>query len=432
MGAQFEMRIHITGAPRICAMSAFWKRPRQTVSGKLSRKSFFVLCTLVFVLTTIATYWRGHRNYTPTNPNPTFSATIQVVQHVTVQNKAEQSLPNSEKETRNSFSSIQNTSELAVQDAKAQADQFVAKQQEQWELQTQEVFQKARDHADAARKALADVETELTAFRKPLEAAALAAARVEVKKEVLGTIENPAWRELHEKIVAFQQRRDQLLIDRTPLHPAVQEVVAQMTVLQERLAKIPEQIPDPHKQTASQPSEPMGLPLSGEIRNETSPVFDVQALSPSDRKRFDELTQAVEKARSECVEAESAEKLASQASQTKPALEISEAQVVENLPKPDLGWQRLAVATLTSGLLMAFGFGAFILGVMTLPPVMNAAELEADLDMTILGVVPNKGLAINATTLCLRKTRLRYLLLALGMILMCICPLVAIWGVRGV
>ena len=56
-------------------------------------------------------------------------------------------------------------------------------------------------------------------------------------------VDNPEWVELDRQLGELQRRHDDLLKDRTPLHPAVQDLALRIEELQRQMANMPRQIP---------------------------------------------------------------------------------------------------------------------------------------------------------------------------------------------
>jgi hypothetical protein len=403
-----------------------WKPSQRTmVSSKPTKAVFFLLCLLVFGLTALVTYWKGCRNNASAGLSAIYTATVEVVQRSPVSAEAGQNAAESGREVRTPFTDAYATSDQASQEAKAQADRFVAEQRERWKQQTEEACRQARQNAKDAHQAQVDAEAELTAFRKQLEASVQAAANAKANGDASATVENPDWRETQVQLASLQQQRDQLLVDRTPLHPAVKEVAAKIAMLQSEIAKIPQRIPA--RQAASHESD---ADLKSPAVDRAGNALRMDEVASSDSKKLEELTSAVEQARAKCAEMDAAERLAIEAGQKEPVFDVAAATIVKTLPKSDFQRRRLRTTAWAAGLLMACGFGSFLWGIWILPPVVNAAQLEADLDMAILGVVPSQE-PVNIAAVCLRRSCCRYLFIVVGMVLMGVCPLVAILGIQG-
>ena len=65
-------------------------------------------------------------------------------------------------------------------------------------------------------------------------------------------VDNPVWLDLQRQVSGLEARRDQLLIDRTPLHPAVQEIDRRLAEAKEQLATTAHQIPDNRASSAGE------------------------------------------------------------------------------------------------------------------------------------------------------------------------------------
>jgi hypothetical protein len=75
---------------------------------------------------------------------------------------------------------------------------------------------------------------------------------------------NPDWLAIRRQLDQARQYRDQLLIDRTPLHPAVRAADAEIVELEKRLAAIPDGLvppPDDMSETVREMTDPLPEPL---------------------------------------------------------------------------------------------------------------------------------------------------------------------------
>ena len=208
----------------------------------------------------------------------------------------------------------------------------------------------------------------LEAFRRQLaDAAETARARAAVelpKPSAPPTPDNPQWLDLNRQLAALQQRYDQLLADRTPLHPSVQELAGRMAGVKNQLATTPRQVPN------TAPHVPDAPDMAASITPDP-------AVSRADQQTLDNLTAAVERTHRACEEAKSVEKKVLAAQQAGPQFAIEHAQVVENRPEPDYAWRRLILTTFAAGLVMAFGVGFVSIGSDVEPRAASAAEVLA-------------------------------------------------------
>ena len=271
--------------------------------------------------------------------------------------------------------------------------------------------------AEKARRDLAESESRLDTFRRQLaDAAAKPPAAVQQQEKPLPPmIDNPEWLDLNSQLTDLQRRHDRLLVDRTPLHPAVQDAVMRIEDLKRRMAAIPQQV------VGKQPENP-ATPDLGPPPNQ---------IAPQDQAKLVEMTAAAQKARWVCDQAEAAEKQALQEQQAGPLYTVECAQVVTTPPPPDYGWQRLIWTTFVASVLMAFGVGSLSVGTNIEPPAASVADVQADANVAVVGTIPADDPASDPSMIH-RQRRVRRTLIAIGLILIVVCPMVAIWGVNGI
>ncbi len=227
--------------------------------------------------------------------------------------------------------------------------------------------------------------------------------------------DNPQWVDLDRQLATLQQRHDQLLTDRTPLHPAVQDLAERITAIKEQLAATPRQVPDTKPRPAVAPIVP-----------------DAPAISQADQATLDELTAAVERTRQARDEAAAAEKKALAGQQAEPQFAVEQAQVVENRPLPSDDWQRLLATTFVVSAVMALGVGSLAVGANIEPLAASAAGVQADADAPVVATIPADNPLPNPAVASRRQSRIRRVLLTIGLLLIVACPLVAVWGVIGI
>lgn len=414
-------------------MSTFWKRSRETVRVTTSRRSVALLSLVVFCLTASVTYWRGSQRWTPVDPRPTFAASVEVVERGGATAVGDTSAIHPNPEDRQSFSHTANTPEQAAKEAAASADRHIAERRERWKMESEAPYLAAHQELAGARQAYADATQQLETFRRALDAVQAAAQAESQSKPSAAPeatmIENPRWRELQDELTSLQTRQKELLVERTSFHPAVQDVVARMESVQEKMIGVPPRIATVNAQSPSfrEPPAPTAAirPLKGEFAAR-------RGIAAQDQAKLAWLEAAVDRTERKCREAEAAEKRAAQARRSQPAFVVQPAQVVEHAAPPDFGWRRLIATTLATSLIMAIGFGSFAMGRSIAPAVVSGAQLEAELGMPILGVVPAAGPKLDTAAIRQGQSRLKRALVGIGLLLMCVCPILAIWGVLGI
>ncbi len=418
-------------------MPPFWNRTPQTVRPRLSYRASALFCLLVFAFTAIIVYWRGHKGWTAFGAPPTYTATGYLVQQLPPSSRAAPATSQPKRDARICLRETSDTPEKAVEAVKALAERQMRDGRAEWKGRVDARAMKARQIAEDARKACAEATSQLNAYTRQIgEAAGAGTLQAAVKPAATpaAMIDNPQWLDLQEQVSSLQRRYDELLVDRTPLHPAVQEVVARMAGLKERMAAVAQRIPASRENTSpAKTPHGSGIPTPADRPAEEGAVNvqNADAIARPDTKKWSELTAAVERARHARSEAELAEELALQARQAAPAIALEATEVVENPPPSNAGWRRMLATTLATGLLMALGFGSFTAGAGIEPPITNVAELEADLGVTVLGTVRAANASADSAQRIRRRSHLRRLLIALGLIVMCVCPVIALWGMAG-
>jgi hypothetical protein len=388
-------------------MSAFWNRAPQTVRPRSSDRLPLTPCLLIFGLTAVTVYGLGSRNWTPTNPNPTFAATAQVVErsHEAGADSSEQRVP---------FTFRADKSAAAEAGANVQAEQFVRERRAEWAERTEGTWRKTRETVENARKEVGSCEKRLDEFRAELAARPQAVVLPHPAAKP-AMVDNPKRLELNGRLSDLDGRYGSLLVDRTPLHPAVQDLAVRIDLVKEQMAAIPRQIAG--KQAQTSPTTVENAPTADQI-------------AKLDAEKLAALTAAVEKARVGLAAAESAERQAARLRQGGPRYSIERAEVVKIAPQVDYGWRRLIWTTLVTGALVAFGIGSVSAGAAIEPPVAGTAEIEMYTHVPVLGTIPADDPGLDAAAIH-RQWRKRHIFAAAGFALILSGPVVAFWGIAG-
>jgi hypothetical protein len=229
-------------------------------------------------------------------------------------------------------------------------------------------------------------------------------------------IDNPEWGELEGQLQQLEQRRDNLLVDRTPLHPAVVEATQRIDDVKRQMAVVPRQIP--------------GKAVEGVRTSE--PALTGQPLGKTNQTTLAAATEVVAMVGELCKEAEAAEKRSAPAQIAAPNYTVVCAEVVENqMPGEVLGW-RLLGTMLAAGALMAFGVGSVSAGASIDPPVGTVAQVQSAARAPVIGLIPADRPVSDPRGLNRRRTRTRRALLAAGVLMIAACPAAAVWGVLGI
>ncbi len=299
---------------------------RQTVRPRSARRMPVPLCLLVFCLTAIVVYGWGKEIWIPSTGKAKQTATAYVVERA----KAGQS------DLRIPMAATDDDLRRAEAAANARADDYVKDRRADWQRRTARTCHDTRQAVEQAQREHAQNEDRLEAFRRQLAGATTPQTTSPLQQKSSprqAMIDNPKWVDLNGRLSKLQRRRESLLIDRTPAHPAVEDVTVQIKDLQRQIATIPRQIASA---TSAKPEIP------------ATPLLENDSITSQDAKKLDGLKAAVESARLAFQQAAAAEKQARDAQNAGPQYSLVYARAAEISPTPDYGWQRLMYTTLVA------------------------------------------------------------------------------------
>jgi hypothetical protein len=308
--------------------------------------------------------------------------------------------------------------------ANALARQYVEDRHTEWQQSNDTSLSEPRDALEKAKLALAENEQRFEAFRTA--SAARSNQSPTMKQDDSRTpamTENPEWLDLNHKLFLLKQRRDEMLVDRTPLHPTVQELGVQINDLRAKIASVPRQISP----------IPSGRVAETESREPTKPDSNSTTVaSHRNEQRLTELTAAVESSRQALSEAEEAERKALAQQPSEPPYSVLEAEIVDDAATSDYGWRRLLVTALMTGFTMAFGFGTLTSGTATEPPVGTISQIRKAARAPVLGMICTNQELPDTEQISRRQTQQRRLLISIGLTLIALSPAIAYWGLAGI
>ena len=393
-------------------MSDFWRHTPRTVRPRSARRTPVLLCLVVFGLTAAAVYGWGQATWAPSGQDSTYGATAHVVERAALPSVADVRIP---------IAYTADDSQRAATVANTLAERYAQDRRKEWKQRTERPYQEAHKAVERTYGKLAEEETRLSTFRQQMvdEAARRRAAATQKESLPPTMVSNPRWVELDRQRATLERRRDSLLVERTPLHPAVREITDQIDELKQQMAAVPRRIADVHAATQEAAE---------------GPRLSIEAERPHDtqsQEKLSQLTAAVETARQACRQAEAAEKRALEKQQAIPQYTVVYAQAVEIPPTPDYGWLRLMGITMAAGALMAVGVGSVSTGASVEPVVANADQVAMGANATVVGRIPAEDPMPEAESLSRHQSRVRRALIAVGLILMVACPAAALWGIAG-
>lgn len=382
--------------------SSNWANPRQIVRPRSSGRVSVLLCLLLAGLCSLAVYRWGYEHWWPARAKPTYTATAYVVE------------PDSTA-ARVPFASTDADPQRAREAADAMAELYVSDRQKEWRGRTDQSLAEARRWVEEAGEKHRQSIAQLEAFKQKRHEAAVGENNAVAKFPRQNTITNPQWLKLEQESTQLIKQRDDLLATRTEQHPAVIEVSDKLVEIERQMAAIPRDIP------FSDEAAEQDVSMS-----ETGEKTDQDA-----SKKLQALTAAVSEAEESLREAELAAKDAEERLDSTPRYSVEYAGVVENPPAFDYGWRRLMWTTLAAGLMMAFGAGTFSFGAGVEPPVGSALEVKRATGKSVVGTIPSENAAADQAEIH-RQTNLQRTAITIGLLLILVCPVVAVWGVLGI
>jgi hypothetical protein len=364
-----------------------------------------LLCVLMFAMTAMIVNRLGRERWNPVDCQPTYTATA-----FTLDKQSGVATP---------FVFTDADPRRAADAADQLAERHVADQTTQWQRNVEQRQAKTGELTEKARQDYRESLARLEAFQRQQREAAQAKLAHRPKPEPT-MIENPRWTETQARVSDLERRRERLLQDRTPLHPAVQEITDRLTQTQKELAAIPRQIPGKSVETPDTDSQPVIV----------APQID-PLVAKKERQKLDQLTAAVERSRAACEKAKNVQKQAAEQRNAEPQLLVQNAKSVRNERPVDYGWRRLLWTTFAAGLLMAFGVGSVAAGTKIEPPIASVDEVESALGKSVIGTLPADNPGLDKTSIH-RQAQARFALILLGLLVIVACPIVAVWGVMGI
>lgn len=287
------------------------------------------------------------------------------------------------------------------------AEQFAATERARLQQTASQQYQEAQQLAERAKHELNRLTVRLEEMQKkqadarqPASGASAPAGAPQRQSPQPQMIENPVWRELEQQLAVLQQRHAQLLIDRTPAHPEVQYVRAQIADVQKAQADTPRQIPDPSAREVA--ASPRGKQESGLQPPAGALGHVVPSPSSTDAATLDRelaaLRAAVERSKEKVSRLAQAEQKAWERQQTIPPIQVHPAQHSQISGTAVTAWspQWLMIA-LCVGLAVALPAGFLSTCQRRDRPVVSLAEIETLVPVPIVGVIsPAKASHKNA------------------------------------
>ena len=247
--------------------------------------------------------------------------------------------------------------------------------------------------------------------------------------------DNPEWIELSERLAALKRRRAELLTDRTPLHPEVQETDLQIAALKRQLAAIPSQV------SAKPPDQPAAADQSSGAQGPAPPAGDeagatgVTPVPPAGNRAetartFQTLKQAADQTTAAYLKACQEERRAWQEHRREPRIELDLAQPSQPRVQPAPPRLALLLAALAAGLTVAAGVVMISAGAAVQFPLTTVEQARNALPVPVVGTIPETHPTRQPTTVPRRPRLIRWILIAGGLVVIsaCVGMLLRAWG----
>jgi len=263
--------------------------------------------------------------------------------------------------------------------AQSYADAFRA----QWRTAAQRTCSMAHETAERAQQEYLKAKTQLDDFWKRTSEAGPSDPAGEQAAPPAGQlaapmVENPDWVALEQQLAQLRRRQEQMLVDRTPLHPEVQHGAIRIAELARQLETVPRQIP-------GKPTE--AVATRGEPVRRQAPAITAQT-----QQTLRALQAGVDRAYAGLEAANRAERAAWQAGLQEPPLRLELARpaaiapVVEHTGDPLRAW--LPLMSVLAGI-GTVGVLWMAMQWVTYDPVMNTvAQVRATVRAPIVGAIP--------------------------------------------
>ena len=235
--------------------------------------------------------------------------------------------------------------------------------------------------------------------------------------------DNPEWIELSERLAALKRRRAELLTDRTPLHPEVQETEQRIAALERQLAATPREV------SAKPSDESAAADPSSSAQGPAPPVPPAGDRSETARA-FQTLKQAADQTTAAYVQAFQQERRAWEEHQREPRIELDLARPGQNRVPPAPARLALLLTALAAGLTVAAGVVMISAGAAVQSPLTSVEQVRSALPVPVVGTIPEIHPTSQPTTELRRPGLIRWTLIAGGLALIvgCLALLLRVWG----
>ena len=320
----------------------------------------------------------------------------------------------------------------AAKIAQALADRFVHEYRTSWAAEAQKARLSAAVQADQAEQAHYEAVEMLQTFENCVlnqESAGQSSLTPADQQPAHQIAANPAWIELDRKLASLRRQEAAMLEIKTPLHPNVQDIRAQIADFQRQIDATPRFAPEPQINNPLRQSDSSSLVTTSTLKNENeireSNTRDSKAQGVNQNETADNLQQlqlAAERTEQEYLNKLRIKQSIFDTSRKEPTFLVRVNPVPITIKQPGMNRGFMGMI-LCSGFAMALGIGVFSSGVSTQPVLASIADLEPFLQVPIIGLVPTKDRSSDPFARRRHKAILRWTLILLGGLLVLGCSI---------
>ncbi|MGO9110036.1 MAG: hypothetical protein ACLP9L_12460 [Thermoguttaceae bacterium] len=235
----------------------------------------------------------------------------------------------------------------------------------QWKLHLEQAYSAAEEKVRQTERNAFEAQTRFELVRdRRLRALANLAP---VAPPQPATMENPRWTEICHRLADLEERRKVLLLERTPLHPSVQEIEMRIADVRREMASIPPKI--------TQESPVVSLPST--LPPDAPAAAEVQAAQ-----------QVAEQLQQDLQQAQAIERAALTARGEELNMDLLAAESLPPPPAPPRATPAILGKALVTATTAVVGLGMISMGVSLEPVLSSISELQALLPAPIVGVIP--------------------------------------------
>ncbi len=271
--------------------------------------------------------------------------------------------------------------ENAARLADGLAENYVEDCRGRWKAQSQPALPKARQRRQQAQQNWAAAKARFEAFadshlaqpKRAKEPTVVERPLVAESISLPPPVDNPRRVEVSEQLAQLRRRREELLVDRTPVHPLVESIQQRIAETEQLLHSIAQTVPSEQPQMTIAPERPMVV--------EPAPEEEVATA-----REFQKLKRAVAETSHALEVAARAERELLARPRQMPAIWVEPARVTKLSQKPSPR-RGLALLALAAGLAMASGVGMISTAAGMSCPLSSVAEVRDALPVPVVGSI---------------------------------------------